>query len=105
MDSSGLWTGLGMAWQSGMLIHDNNLVIQYIVCHIKNDVIFIFLSKYKAVLYFSVDFERSVYWSEGGRLLRDEACRPIHRRSESDEEDWRAPRGKRPPVAKINNSV
>ena len=56
----------------------------------------------KAVLYF---FERYVYWSEGRRLLRDEACRPIHRRSESDEEDWRAPRGKRPPVAKINNSV
>ena len=25
--------------------------------------------------------------------------------SESDEEDWRAPRGKRPPVATINNSV
>ena len=60
---------------------------------------------HKAVLYFSVDFARSVYWSEGRRLLRDEACKPIHRRSESDEEDWRAPRGKRPPVAKINNSV
>ena len=31
-----------------------------------------------------------------------EACRPIHRRSASDEEDWRMPHGKRPPAAEIN---
>ena len=45
----------------------------------------------------------TVDWRGGRRLLRDEACRTIHRRSASDEEDWRAPRGKRPTAAEINN--
>ena len=46
-----------------------------------------FSSPFYLIVFFSVDFERYVYWSE------------------SDGEDWRAPRGKCPPVAKINNSV
>ena len=43
--------------------------------------------KFLAVLILVLILKDSVYWSE------------------SDEEDWRAPRGKRPPVATINNSV